>query len=77
MFTTYKWAVALILKGDVYKKLRRRVYSRDKTISIWNLLLVFLKPWNTIAGLQDPGEMRSFTLNYGSGSQRALNSSVA
>ena len=33
--------------------------------------------WNTIAGLPDPGQMRSFTLNYGSGSRRALNSSVA
>jgi len=34
-------------------------------------------PWNTIAGLPDPGQMRSFTLNYGNGSRRALNSSVA
>ena len=34
-------------------------------------------PWNTIAGLPDPGQMRLFTLNYGSGSRRALNSSVA
>jgi len=33
-------------------------------------------PWNAIAGLPDPGQMRSFTLNYGSGSRHALNSSV-
>jgi len=37
----------------------------------------FDKPWSTIAGLPDPGQMRSLMLNYGSGSRRALNSSVA
>jgi len=36
----------------------------------------FLLPWNTIAGLSDPGQMRSFTWNYGGGSRRAFNSSV-
>ena len=35
------------------------------------------QPWNSVAGLPDPGQMRSFTLNYRSGSRRALNSSVA
>jgi len=33
--------------------------------------------WNTYVGDAHPGQMRSFTLNYGSGSRRAFNSSVA
>jgi len=34
------------------------------------------EPWNTNVGVDDPGQMRSFTWNYGSGSRRAFNSSV-
>ena len=41
------------------------------------LFLQIQQPWNAIAGLPEPGQMRSFTLNYGSGSRRPLNSSVA
>jgi len=32
--------------------------------------------WDTIVGLIDPGQMRSFTWNYGSGSRRTFKSSV-
>ena len=35
------------------------------------------QPWNTFVGLADPGQKRSFTWKYGSGSRRAFNSSVA
>jgi len=34
-------------------------------------------PLNTNVGVDDPSQMRSFTWNYGSGSRRAFNSSVA
>jgi len=38
---------------------------------------LFPQPWNTYVGLADPGQKRSFTWNYGSGSRPAFNSSVA
>jgi len=35
------------------------------------------KPWNTIVGLANPNQMRSFTWNYVSARRRAFKSSVA
>ena len=51
--------------GDLWPKKGEPIY--------W--LVRLLKPWNTIAGLPDLGQKRSFTLNYVS--RHALNSSVA